>query len=473
MGAFASSEEPAPEAPKEKKAANGRSNGTKKQNVDRPAAAEKANGASLPASASDGAISGDASPDVSCPHKLTRTESLDENENEAMEFTDFIENLEREKEGEIEFDFKHRECGLGCTGHHPATTDQFAKVMQEMILKLLKSTPTMKMRIFDNQTVTFSMQGQPDAIFTESRTTQFRRLRAASGIAEEEFAHSICAKPFTGGQKAASGKSGSVFLRSHDNKFVLKTIEQHEFDTLNDILPNYVLYLEENTNSLLCRFYAMYSLKVRNTTLRMVVMANVLPQKAMQVYDLKGTTEDRWVRPDGNAVLKDNNFSQCSMLFEGEDRRNVINTIRDDAEFLESLGLMDYSLLLGVTQVDGSEATPGAKRAGTRCAKAIRGQLIPVRNAPPEERLFQMGIIDYLQRWTPRKVAAFWLKKPTLGCCHEIDTEPPQKYCARFYKYMDRKMLTKIPEESGSQPVAPASVRELANGSAPRLKGAA
>ena len=41
-----------------------------------------------------------------------------------------------------------------------------------------------------------------------------------------------------------------------------------------------------------------------------------------------------------------------------------------------------------------------------------------------------------------RQVAAFWLKKPTIGCCMEIDTEPPAIYCNRFVKYFFRKFTT-------------------------------
>lgn len=63
-------------------------------------------------------------------------------------------------------------------------------------------------------------------------------------------------------------------------------------------------------------------------------------------------------------VLKDidfvtiSNFSECRNLVNVsmEDRRNIISALKMDAEFLCSMGLMDYSLLLGVeVQEDQSE----------------------------------------------------------------------------------------------------------------------
>ena len=39
-------------------------------------------------------------------------------------------------------------------------------------------------------------------------------------------------------------------------------------------------------------------------------------------------------------------------------------------------------------------------------------------------------------------MAAHWLKRTSIGCCMEIDTEPPAIYCNRFVKYFFRKFTT-------------------------------
>merc|ERR1719330_745124 len=107
----------------------------------------------------------------------------------------------------------------------------------------------------------------------------------------------------------------------------------------------------------------------------------------------------------------------------------------DDAEFLLTLGVMDYSLLVGVTPLPAGSEQMSRGHPG---ATAMRGWLERPDGRTPF--LFQMGIIDYLQRWTPKKVAAHWIKKATLGCYHEIDTEPPAVYCKRFYKHFFDKI---------------------------------
>merc|ERR1712124_246741 len=101
----------------------------------------------------------------------------------------------------------------------------------------------------------------------------------------------------------------------------------------------------------------------------------------------------------------------------------------------------DYSLLVGVSPSNGSRESSWSRKS--EGLKLVHGNLARSDSvdAPPAACTFQFGIIDYLQRWTPKKVAAHWLKKPTLGCCHEIDTEPPTIYCARFYKYLVGKIV--------------------------------
>jgi hypothetical protein len=52
-----------------------------------------------------------------------------------------------------------------------------------------------------------------------------------------------------------------------------------------------------------------------------------------------------------------------------------------------------------------------------------------------------LGLIDILQQYTLKKKVAHWLKKSTIGCCHEIDTEPPDYYKERFVRYFRERIL--------------------------------
>mmetsp|Transcript_26625 Transcript_26625/g.68222 ORF Transcript_26625/g.68222 Transcript_26625/m.68222 type:complete len:509 (+) Transcript_26625:32-1558(+) len=329
-----------------------------------------------------------------------------------------------------------RSCGFACGGQRRSSdVEEFAPRLQKLIWECRRVRDEgARFRIFDDCTVKQMSPGGVRMELTEIRCSHFRRLRECSGVSQDEYYESVCAKPFSGGTVEVSGKSGSIFLRSHDNHLVLKTIEEHEFEVLRQILPHMLLYLEHHRNSLLCRFLGAYALTIGNTTLRFVVMANCLPRKADQIYDLKGTTEDRYVDPASGGVLKDLNFSPYTMQFGPEMCTDIVQALCDDADFLESVGTMDYSLLVGVT-AKGIAPTDEWHLSTVR-----RGWLVSEKGQKVEVD-FQLGVIDFLQRWTPKKVAAHWLKKATIGCFHEIDTEPPAVYCQRFSKFLFKKIL--------------------------------
>lgn len=324
-------------------------------------------------------------------------------------------------------------CGVGlsCTSRGKLNTaESLVKRLQQMIESCrISQSQLLRMRMFDHCTV--SQKGDdstPRMELTESRCSLFKRLRAAAGITEEQYYSSMCSSPFSDVKVEVSGKSGSIFLRTQDQKFVLKTIVEHEFQVLNAMLPHMMLYFDQNCDSLLSRFFGAYELTVDGQIMRIAVMSNVLPYKPDVVYDLKGTTEDRWVDPSLGGTLKDLNFTWTIRL-DQQLRKNLLNIIRDDADFLESVGVMDYSLILGVTWLQ--EKLTESPRGNFM----VRGCLQHIEGGEPIAADLQMGIIDFLQQWTPKKVAAHWLKKATIGCFHEIDTEPPAKYRQRFCKY--------------------------------------
>jgi len=104
-------------------------------------------------------------------------------------------------------------------------------------------------------------------------------------------------------------------------------------------------------------------------------------------------------------------------------------------------------LLVGVSPSKGTKKAPREVingGYGGSSLSCLEGSLRKL-DGEVEEVELQLGIIDFLQCWTPKKIAAHWFKKSTIGCFHEIDTEPPAKYRQRFYKYF----LTKIEATTG------------------------
>merc|ERR1719305_1944874 len=101
--------------------------------------------------------------------------------------------------------------------------------------------------------------------------TQFRRLREACGITDQEFVASLCAQPLQGGQQGA-GKSAAVFFRSQDHRYVLKSMKNSERDFFQKRFHGpYFQHMLGHLNlegtkcgpqTLLCRFLAMVEIEL-------------------------------------------------------------------------------------------------------------------------------------------------------------------------------------------------------------------
>mmetsp|Transcript_69295 Transcript_69295/g.206332 ORF Transcript_69295/g.206332 Transcript_69295/m.206332 type:complete len:313 (+) Transcript_69295:1-939(+) len=284
----------------------------------------------------------------------------------------------------------------------------------------------------------------PGVLFRHYARDHFARFRARFGITEEAYRQSLAS--LEGGTTQASGKSGSLFYFTADKRFVLKTISHGEKDKLLAMLPRYIEHfssaLDAGKPCLLSRFFAVYSVSVGaqcafpevGGMFNLVVMDNVFSGgRPDQIYDLKGTTEDRFVQPEEGKVLKDLNFRNSRLLLPEEEAEALLEAVRLDTAFLEEQDVMDYSLILGVFE----GGPPPAGNAGHR--DVLAGSMLVQNKEQPAA--FQMAIIDMLVSWTLKKKAAYVIKWPTLGCCFEIDTAPPEYYRERFVDYLEDKVV--------------------------------
>ena len=64
--------------------------------------------------------------------------------------------------------------------------------------------------------------------------SMFRELRRRTGLTKQ-FRRSMCDAPLRGGSEG-DGKSGMLFFRSHDNRFIVKTLKQSELETFRSIV---------------------------------------------------------------------------------------------------------------------------------------------------------------------------------------------------------------------------------------------
>ena len=195
----------------------------------------------------------------------------------------------------------------------------------------------------------------------------FAYLRQLENIDIDEMIKSFLPKNNSHGLKRSQGKSGSFFISTDDNKYMVKSLKSDEIDLIrNGFLSKYVRYIEETKNqSLLCRLYGMYNIMMaRDQEFLVIVMRNVIgdfKENTVVKFDLKGSTYNRKANFDmdnPDTVMKDLNFDELEkniMISE-----NSINKLRDiveqDSEFLRGSELMDYSLFLVKLTLNKKEA---------------------------------------------------------------------------------------------------------------------
>ncbi|KAI9632132.1 1-phosphatidylinositol-4-phosphate 5-kinase [Dioszegia hungarica] len=158
------------------------------------------------------------------------------------------------------------------------------------------------------------------------------------------------------------GKSGSFFYFSRDYRFIIKTIAHSEHKFLRSILKDYHQHIINNPHSLLSRFYGLHRVKLpRGRKIHFLIMNNLFPphRDIHETYDLKGSAFGREypeekAQKNPRAVLKDINWVNRgrTLAFGPEKRALLTEQLRRDMEFLRKIGVMDYSLLVGIHNME-------------------------------------------------------------------------------------------------------------------------
>jgi len=222
-------------------------------------------------------------------------------------------------------------------------------------------------------------------IMHQYKPKSFQQMREMHNISTPDFLDSLCNSDLLGGWTESSGKSGSLFWYSSDRKYIMKSITAEETHLMNSMIGSYLRYIRSHPHTLLCKFFGMFKIstyvaapsymrgqdrpsRIRSDTLqttRFVVMNNVFeypdiapPTATVEKFDLKGTTEDRYVRPvTGKEVLKDLNFGSRIITLPRPVADCLTQVIKEDCHFLLHHGIMDYSLILGVREGDDETQT--------------------------------------------------------------------------------------------------------------------
>ncbi|XP_038217776.1 phosphatidylinositol 4-phosphate 5-kinase type-1 alpha isoform X15 [Zerene cesonia] len=338
----------------------------------------------------------------------------------------------------------------------------------------------------------------------------FRYFRDLFGIQPDDFLMSMCSAPLR--ELSNPGASGSIFYLTNDDEFIIKTVQHKEGEFLQKLLPGYYLNLDQNPRTLLPKFFGLYCYQCNSKNVRLVAMNNLLPSsvKLHQKYDLKGSTYKRKAskteRQKSSPTYKDLDFMEHhteGIFLEADTYTALIKTMQRDCRVLESFKIMDYSLLVGIHNLDEAqrEKTEARKRtdsgqsddegdgerrglnrtrseqkedfkaqvkrtqsinrqrlvAHSTAMESIQAESepideeedvppggIPARNARGERLLLFLGIIDILQSYRLRKK----LEHTWKSMIHDGDTvsvHRPSFYAQRFLDFMGKTVFKKIP----------------------------
>ncbi|KAK4885946.1 hypothetical protein RN001_002217 [Aquatica leii] len=190
----------------------------------------------------------------------------------------------------------------------------------------------------------------------------FRYFRELFGIQPDDFLMSMCSCPLR--ELSNPGASGSIFYLTDDDEFIIKTVQHKEGEFLQKLLAGYYMNLNQNPRTLLPKFFGLYCYQCNSKNIRLVIMNNLLPSwvRMHQKYDLKGSTYKRKAskseRQKRSPTYKDLDFMEHhpeGILMEADTYSALVKTIQRDCRVLESFKIMDYSLLVGIHNLDQAQ----------------------------------------------------------------------------------------------------------------------
>ncbi|KAK9478476.1 hypothetical protein V1514DRAFT_330808 [Lipomyces japonicus] len=230
---------------------------------------------------------------------------------------------------------------------------------------------------------------------------------------------------------STGGKSGSAFLKTLDDRLIVKQLSPAELDSFIKFAPSYFQYMDQvffhDLPSVIAKIMGFYQVQVRNPItnksmkMDILVMENLFYDRNLtRIFDLKGSMRNRHVEQTGkaNEVLLDENMVEYifeSPLFVREHAKKVLRaSLWNDTLFLAKMNVMDYSLVIAIDQ---------------------------------DKQQLVVGIIDCLRTFTWDKKLESWVKERGLvGGGGKVPTVvTPRQYKNRFREAMERYILM-VPE---------------------------
>ncbi|KAL1631999.1 Mitochondrial distribution and morphology protein 12 [Neofusicoccum ribis] len=247
----------------------------------------------------------------------------------------------------------------------------------------------------------------------------FDAMRRKCGVADR-FVESMsrCLK-----WDSKGGKTKSLFLKTLDDRFVLKSLSQIEVSAFLKFAPDYFSFIHQNLfsslPSVIAKMFGLFQVTIKNPASGrdfdcfMLVMENLFYDRGndLRRFDLKGSMRNRKIQSTGeqDEVLLDENL--VDIIFEKpifvreHTKKTLTLSVYNDTLFLSKQNVMDYSLMAGFND---------------------------------SNREIVVGIIDCIRTYTWDKKLETWIKdrgknKPTVTS--------PKDYRQRFRVAMSSYIL--------------------------------
>ena len=248
---------------------------------------------------------------------------------------------------------------------------------------------------------------------------QFDAVRRKCGVSERMVeCLSRCMK-----WDSKGGKTKSVFLKTLDDRFVLKSLPPGETQTFLKFAPAYFQLMSEclfhDLPSVIAKILGFFQIVIKNPVTGvdynwfLICMENLFYDRSpTRIFDLKGSMRNRRIQSTGeqNEVLLDENmveFIYESPLFSREHSKKLLRaSVWNDTLFLSRQNVMDYSLMIAIDE--------------------SRKELV-------------VGIIDVIRTYTWDKKLEFWIKDR--GSKTRPTVTSPRDYKSRFREAMGRYVL--------------------------------
>ncbi|KAI4878353.1 hypothetical protein NFI96_033704 [Prochilodus magdalenae] len=197
--------------------------------------------------------------------------------------------------------------------------------------------------------------------FKEYCPQVFRNLRERFGIEDHDYQVSLARSPPI---KDGSSQEERLLLTSYDRTLIIRQISSEEVEEMHHILSEYHQHIVTcHGITLLPQFLGMYRVTVDNEDTYLTVTRNMFSHRLIihRKYDLKGSLVSREASDKEKEkelpTFKDMDFrnNMQRIYISDEETEKLMDKLNRDVEFLVRLKIMDYSLLLGIHDMERAE----------------------------------------------------------------------------------------------------------------------